>query len=258
MMRDIKGYEGLYSVTSCGKVWSRRRKRFLTSFPVNGYLMVNLCKDGVNKNHLLHRLVAQAYIPNPNNLETVDHKNRNKTQNYVNNLQWMTRYDNLIKDCPEFKRQRVLCVETGQVFESQIECALALGIDQGGVGQVLRGRLKSFKGYHFKHTDQVNNECETHLPDVREMLRNACMYHKGQDISKLIKRSTGGYVYSYNGVGYDLRKCKDVCDLYEELSGIRPLAIKCADGKYIIYADHYRAYVRQQTIDLCEQSLSEV
>ena len=60
-MKDIKGYEGLYAVTSCGKVWSYKSKRFLTPAKThNGYLIVNLCKDGQGKMYRVHRIVAEA------------------------------------------------------------------------------------------------------------------------------------------------------------------------------------------------------
>lgn len=94
-MRDIEGYEGLYAVTSCGKVWSYKSKKFLKPFPNNwGYLQVKLCKDGKKKNYYIHRLVGQAFIPNPDNLETIDHINWKITENNVNNLQWLSREEN--------------------------------------------------------------------------------------------------------------------------------------------------------------------
>ena len=65
-MKDIKGYEGLYAITSCGKVWSYRRKKFLKlRADQDGYLLVNLYNKGKPKGCLVHRLVAEAYIPNP-------------------------------------------------------------------------------------------------------------------------------------------------------------------------------------------------
>ena len=88
-MRDVKGYEGLYAITSCGKVWSYRRKKFLTQIPdKDGYMKVNLYKDDKMKTFLVHRLVAIAYIPNSDNLPEVNHKNEIKNRNYVNNLEW--------------------------------------------------------------------------------------------------------------------------------------------------------------------------
>ena len=82
-MKDIRGYEGLYAITSCGKVWSYRRKKFLKPGVIQGgYLNVVLTnKDGQQKNHRVHRLVAEAYIPNPEGKEQVNHKDENKYNN---------------------------------------------------------------------------------------------------------------------------------------------------------------------------------
>ena len=88
-MRDIKNYEGLYAVTSCGKVWSYKYKKFLKpKCEKNGYMRIMLCKDGQRKMHSLHRIVAEAYIPNPNNLPQVNHKDENKANNCLQNLEW--------------------------------------------------------------------------------------------------------------------------------------------------------------------------
>lgn len=94
-MRDIKGFEGLYAVTSCGKVYSYKTKRFLRPCMAGrGYLRVNLVKDGKKFKKYVHRLVADAYIPNPEHKPQVNHKNENKTKNYVNNLEWCTNQEN--------------------------------------------------------------------------------------------------------------------------------------------------------------------
>ena len=99
-MRDVKGYEGLYAVTSCGRVWSYRSKKFLKpKCDKDGYFQVNLSKNGKAKRFLIHRLVASAYLPNPDNLPEVDHIDNDKTHNYLNNLQWITHKDNVRKSC---------------------------------------------------------------------------------------------------------------------------------------------------------------
>jgi hypothetical protein len=94
-MRDIKGYEGLYAVTSCGKVWSHTNKRFLNP-QSNGcsYYQVNLSKGGKTRHFFIHRLVAGAYLDNPNDFPQVNHLDENKANNAVTNLQWCTVKEN--------------------------------------------------------------------------------------------------------------------------------------------------------------------
>ena len=87
-MKDIKGYEGLYAITSCGKVRSYRRKKFLCpNTSVDGYVRVGLHKNGKTKTIEIHRLVAEAYIPNPEGLPQVNHKNENPSDNNLENLE---------------------------------------------------------------------------------------------------------------------------------------------------------------------------
>lgn len=152
-MRDIKNYEGLYAVTSCGRVWSYRSNRFLKPKKLpKGYLRVNLSKNGVVKDFLIHRLVAEAYIPNPENLETVDHIDGNKEHNYIGNLQWMTHTDNIKKgSC-----KKVKCIETGQIFESIKAAAIFVNIDPSNISKCARGIQKTCGGYHWEYVDGGN------------------------------------------------------------------------------------------------------
>ena len=93
-MRDIQGYEGLYGITSCGRVWSYRSQKFLKPRMDKGYLRVELYKDGTRKVYFIHRLVADAYIPNPDHKPQINHKDEDKTHNYINNLEWTTAGEN--------------------------------------------------------------------------------------------------------------------------------------------------------------------
>ena len=93
---DIDGYEGKYKVSNLGNVKSlidshgNPREKILKQIKDKfGYLHVILCKNGNIKNCKVHRLVAKAFIPNPNNLPTVNHINEDKTDNRVYNLEWM-------------------------------------------------------------------------------------------------------------------------------------------------------------------------
>lgn len=92
--KEVPGYEGLYEVSDKGQVRSLNYSRtgqtkvLKPSKNPRGYHYVNLCKDGRQKSSTVHRLVAQAFIPNPMVLPMVNHKNEDKTDNRVDNLEW--------------------------------------------------------------------------------------------------------------------------------------------------------------------------
>ena len=110
--RDIKDYEGLYQVSNMGRVkslgrWSNRQKNGV-SFPYfikekilknrkikGGYYIVGLCKDKISKDYRVSRLVAEAFIPNPDNKLFVDHIDTNPLNNFSNNLRWVTQKENM-------------------------------------------------------------------------------------------------------------------------------------------------------------------
>lgn len=97
-MKDIKGYEGLYAITSCGKVWSYRKNRFLKQYTTpKGYKTIQLWDNGRFVTRKIHRLVAETYIPNQEKLDTVDHINFDKENNCINNLRWMSRGENSVR-----------------------------------------------------------------------------------------------------------------------------------------------------------------
>lgn len=100
LWKDIVGYEGLYQVSNFGSVKSLPRKdrrgnqvieRILKQDCADKYPMVHLSKDGVTKSMRIHRLVATAFLDNPNNYHEVNHKDENKLNNRVDNLEWCTR-----------------------------------------------------------------------------------------------------------------------------------------------------------------------
>lgn len=98
-MKPIKGYKNLYSITPDGRVFSHRKKIYLKPYKKrqpNGryYLKVSLCKEGKIKIYGIHRLMAETFIPNPLNLPQIDHKNRNSSDNRLENLRWCSFLDN--------------------------------------------------------------------------------------------------------------------------------------------------------------------
>jgi len=92
--KDVVGYEGLYSVSNTGKVWSHIREKELQPMSCRGYLRVHLCKNGRTKAVPIHRIVAMAFIANPSNKPTVNHINEDKLDNRVENLEWATVAEN--------------------------------------------------------------------------------------------------------------------------------------------------------------------
>lgn len=141
--RDIEGYEERYQVSNLGRVKSLRnsqgqyREKILTNTPDKiGYLTVGLSKNGKRKNFKVHRLVAEAFIENPNNHPIINHKDENKQNNCVNNLEWCTyKYNNtygtrtqrasekMSQNHADFsgskngRARKVKCVTTGKEFE---------------------------------------------------------------------------------------------------------------------------------------------
>lgn len=93
--KDIKGYEGLYKISNLGNVYSCRKSRNLKPYLWSGYPNVNLVKEHKRKGVQIHRLVAQAFIQNPNNYKIVNHKDYNRTNANVENLEWCTQKHNV-------------------------------------------------------------------------------------------------------------------------------------------------------------------
>ena len=154
-MKDIAGYEGLYGITSEGDVYGYKRKGFLKpASHKNGYLYVYLSKNNKLKKHYIHRLVAMAYIPNPENLPEVDHKDNNKTNNCVNNLQWLSHKDNTRKSCNKAILQFTLYGEFVREWPSATDVGREV---RTNIVQCLRGKNKSALGYKWFYKDDITH-----------------------------------------------------------------------------------------------------
>ena len=102
---------------------------------------------------LVHRMVAETWLDNPNHYKEVNHVNGDKDDNRVNNLEWVTHSQNIRHAMRTglTKGGPIRIVETGEVFESQHECAKQIGGSQGHISNCLAGRRSTHHGYHFEY-----------------------------------------------------------------------------------------------------------
>ena len=92
----VKGCEKYYLISPDGLVYSVRNKKLLSPFVSSGYRQVELNLNGVATKHLIHRMVAEAYLPNPEGLPCVNHKDGDKLNNRADNLEWCSYSENMI------------------------------------------------------------------------------------------------------------------------------------------------------------------
>ena len=156
-MKDIKNYEGLYAITEDGRVWSYKNNKFLKlGNHHSGYLNIRLFKDGFSKIYSVHRLVAEAYLDNPNNWPCVNHKNEIKTDNRAENLEFCTvRYNSTYGTsrtrCAEKLKKNVYCEELDKTFDSACDAAEELGFKRANIWCALSGRTETAYGYHWRY-----------------------------------------------------------------------------------------------------------
>ena len=153
--KAIAGYEGLYEASDLGRVRSLKfgKERILKHFNNTcGYLRVNLYKDGKKKTPFVHRIVADAFISKPQGLDTVNHKDEDKTNNTVSNLEWMSRGDN--KRYSANKSVQMFDKKTGELlatFPSLHEAKRVTGINHGNISECCNGKRKSAGGYIWRY-----------------------------------------------------------------------------------------------------------
>lgn len=169
--KPIKGYEGLYEVSNLGNVrscpriytdsrgWVYHKKGQTLKYLLrNHYNSVALCKNNKSAQKTVHRLVATAFIPNPNNLPQINHKDENKLNNHVDNLEWCTAEYNNNYGTGNIRRaiskgKRVRCIETGEEFFSIGEAGRRLKIQGGNIWKVIIGERNKAGGLHFEYVD---------------------------------------------------------------------------------------------------------
>ena len=159
---DIKGYEGIYRISSDGKVFSTKGIKTV-EISNNGYARVNLFKNGKGKHYSIHRLVASAFIPNPLNLEMVNHKDGNKINNAICNLEWWNANYNMkhaYEHClihPKTTKviQYTLDFKKVKEWDSIAEACEILGLNHANVVTVCKQNTnrKQTGGYIWRYAD---------------------------------------------------------------------------------------------------------
>ena len=155
--KDIEGYEGLYQVSNLGRVkryYKNGKEKILK--PGNskdGYLLMYLYKEGKRRNYQVHRLVTKAFVPNLENKPEVNHKDEDKTNNKVENLEWMTRRENNnygTRTSRTCKPIYGINVKTNEKIEfPSTREAQRNGFDASAIVKCLKGRYKTHKGYKW-------------------------------------------------------------------------------------------------------------
>jgi hypothetical protein len=159
--KPIDGYDGLYDVSSDGRVRNRKGEQKALSIKKGAntnYREVSLCKDGNNKQVLVHRLVAETFLQNPQNLPQINHKDENKENNCVENLEWCDtkyniNYGGHNENVARSHCKKVYCVELDKVFESAKLAAMQLGISDSNIAKCCKGKYKTTGGYHWEYAD---------------------------------------------------------------------------------------------------------
>lgn len=161
--KDIKDYEGLYQVSNLSRVKSIKFGKERILKPVtnsSGYLQVTLCKNNIKKKYLVHRLVAEAFIDNTDNLPQVNHRDENPLNNVVSNLEWCDRKYNInygtgIERRSKKKSKPVLQYtldgEFVREWESAIQAEKEGGFDNGHIISVCGGKRLHHKGFIWRY-----------------------------------------------------------------------------------------------------------
>ena len=180
--KDIKNYEGLYQVSNYGRVKSLEKiskingriyptKILKCHIGTKKYLDVDLCKNGISKRHRIHRLVAECFIPNPENKPQINHEDCDKQNNRVDNLSWNTNSENqkhaFINGLNYRERygaspraKRVNQYDMNGNLIRQWDCIIRIyeecGYSDGYISQCCKGKYKHAYGYIWKYAEENN------------------------------------------------------------------------------------------------------
>lgn len=177
--KDIPGYKGLYKINNNGEIISYSRKKPIikkSTISKNGYCRVSLYKNKISKIYLIHRLVALVFLENPNNYSQINHKDENKLNNNVDNLEWCDSKYNLnygtrtkriadklkvihkgkhFSPRTEFKKgmgaMKIYNSTNNKIYSSMQEASKDTGVPTSNICNCCKGRIKKAGGYKWEY-----------------------------------------------------------------------------------------------------------
>lgn len=170
--KQVPGYEDIYEASNLGRIRSYHRHKFGAEIPhvmipannKKGYPQLVFTKNGKPKTRSVHRIIAETFIPNYNNLPQINHIDLNKENNRVDNLEWCDGFENMRHAYIHgvFREKKpygipVRCIESGVVYASAREAYRMLGISFFTIGRVCLKKIKSAGGLHFEFFREVAN-----------------------------------------------------------------------------------------------------
>lgn len=156
MEKVLTMYGAEISVFDDGSIWihrgSRNKRRFGNTTD-KGYKSVLIRDNGRMRTVFVHRLVAMAFVPNPQNKPQVNHKDGNKQNNRPDNLEWVTLEENMkhrAEILKSYKKTPVRCIETGEVFASVSEASMTTGVSRANINRSAKCLHKPTRGLHWE------------------------------------------------------------------------------------------------------------